>query len=881
MKKSMFRKLSLFIIALLCFCPKTARPMDSVRVMVLPFEIHAIGDLSYLKEEILAVITNHLKQEGAAILAPGTIPDFTSGETTESFDQIRNLGIKNGADYVVWGSFTLIGQQFSLDAKVIESFGESPPRVFIKEGQGIENLPGTVKQLVRDIGMKLFKREKVASVIIADNKRIEADAIKRVIKTKPGDIFLSKSLSEDLKAVYEMGYFDDIRIEAEDTPIGKNIIFRVKEKPTIRVIHIKGNKVYKEEKVKENLTIKTGSILNIPKIRRNVNRIEELYKEKNYHNVQIAYKIHPLEQNQVDLEFDIDEGEKVLIKNIIFEGNQAYTDKELKKYLKTREKGFLSWLTSSGDLKMEDLEQDVAILSAFYYNHGYIQARIGEPRVEYKDKWIYITIKIDEGAQFKVGKVDITGDLVLPQNELMKNLKIAHETYYNRETVRNDVLALTDLYSDEGFAYADIAPRIEKDFDELKVNITYVVQKGKQVYFEKIIIGGNTKTRDKVIRRELMVYEQELYSGRALKRSVRNLHRLNFFEDIKINTAKGSTDDSMILKIDVTEKSTGAISFGAGYSSQENVFLTASIDQKNLFGRGQILSLAGQIGSRTTTYKLSFTEPWLFDIPLSAGFDLYNWETDYDTYDKASVGGGVRFSYPIFDFTRGYIRYNYDDADITNVSEFAAQSIKDLEGTNITSSVSATITYDSKNKAFNPTDGSKHSMTVKYAGLGGNVAFTKYVAETGWYFPLFKGTVGFLHGKGGYVVEGSGGILPDYERFYLGGINSLRGYEWREVHVLDEDGNAIGGDKFVQFNVEYIIPLLKGQGLVGVLFYDTGNVYNNGESIDLGNLRNSAGLGFRWYSPMGPLRIEYGHKLDVQEGDDSGGRWEFSMGSAF
>ena len=415
MKKSMFRKLSLFIIAVLCFCPKTAHPMDSVRVMVLPFEIHAIGEPSYLKEEILAVITSHLKQEGATILAPGIIPDFTSGETTESFGQIRNLGIKNGVDYVVWGSFTLIGQQFSLDVKMIESFDEGPPRVFIKEGQGIENLSGTVKQLARDIGMKLFKREKVASVVIADNKRIEADAIKRVIKTKPGDIYLSKSLSEDLKAVYEMGYFDDIRIEAEDTPIGKNIIFRVKEKPTIRVIHIKGNKVYKEDKVKENLTIKTGSILNISKIRSNVDRIEELYKEKNYHNVQITYKIHPLEQNQVDLEFSIDEGEKVLIKSIIFEGNHAYADKELKKYMKTQEKGFLSWLTSSGDLKKEDLEQDVAILSAFYYNHGYIQARIGEPRVEYKDRWIYITLKIDEGPQFKVGKVDITGDLILPK----------------------------------------------------------------------------------------------------------------------------------------------------------------------------------------------------------------------------------------------------------------------------------------------------------------------------------------------------------------------------------------------------------------------------------------------------------------------------------
>ena len=881
MKKSMFRKLSLFIIAVLCFCPKTARPMDSIRVMVLPFEIHAIGEPSYLKEEILAVITSHLKQEGATILAPGIIPDFTSGETTESFGQIRNLGIKNGVDYVVWGSFTLIGQQFSLDVKMIESFDEGPPRVFIKEGQGIENLSGTVKQLARDIGMKLFKREKVASVVIADNKRIEADAIKRVIKTKPGDIYLSKSLSEDLKAVYEMGYFDDIRIEAEDTPIGKNIIFRVKEKPTIRVIHIKGNKVYKEDKVKENLTIKTGSILNISKIRSNVDRIEELYKEKNYHNVQITYKIHPLEQNQVDLEFSIDEGEKVLIKSIIFEGNHAYADKELKKYMKTQEKGFLSWLTSSGDLKKEDLEQDVAILSAFYYNHGYIQARIGEPRVEYKDRWIYITLKIDEGPQFKVGKVDITGDLILPQNELKKNLKIIQETYYNRETVRNDVLALTDLYSDEGFAYPDIAPSIEKDFDELKVNITYVVQKGKQVYFEKIIIGGNTKTRDKVIRRELKAYEQELYSGRALKRSVRNLYRLDFFEDIKINTAKGSTDDSMILKIDVTEKSTGAITFGAGYSSQEDVFLTASINQNNLFGRGQVLSLQGQIGGRTNAYKLSFTEPWLFDIPLSAGVDLYNWETDYDTYDKASVGGGVRFGYPIFDYTRGYLRYNYDNAEISNISEFAAKSIKDLEGTNITSSVTATVTYDSKNSIFNPTEGSKHSISVEYAGLGGNIAFTKYLAETGWYFPLFKGTVGFLHGKGGYVEENSGGILPDYERFYLGGINSLRGYEWREVYVLDEDGNEIGGDKFVQFNVEYIIPLLKDQGLMGLLFYDTGNVYNNGESIDMGNLRSSVGFGFRWYSPMGPLRIEYGYKLDVQEGEDSGGRWEFSMGSAF
>ena len=881
MKDFMFKHLSLVIIALLLTPLNTAHSRDSVKVIVLPFEIHARKDLSSLQNEILNVIKTYIKEEGAFILTPEAAPAVTLLTTSQSYDDIRKFGIKNGSDYVVWGSLTLIGQKFSLDVKMIKSLGKDPPQIFIKEGQGLENLSGVVKQLSRDIGMKLFKREKVSSVVITGNKRIESDAIKMIIKTKPGDIYLSKSLSDDLKAVFAMGYFDDIRIEAEDTPDGKKIIFIVKEKPTIRVIRFKGNKVFDEEKIKENLTIKTGSILNPFKIRKNIGRIEELYKEKNYHNVKVTYSIHHLEHNQADLEFNIDEGEKVLIKSIKFEGNNAYTDKILKNLMKTSEKGFFSWMTSSGDLKIEDLEQDVAKLSGFYYNHGYIQARIGEPKIEYKGDQINITIKIDEGPQFKVGNVDITGDLVLPKDELKKRLKITKETYYNREVVRNDILALTDLYSDEGFAYADISPVIDKDFDNLKVNITYTVQKGKQVFFEHIVIGGNTKTRDKVIRRELRVYEQELYNGRELKRSVRNLYRLDYFEDIKVNTVKGSADDQMVLKIDVTEKPTGTMSFGAGYSSQENVYVSASAEQKNLFGRGQILNLQGQIGGRSSIYKLSFTEPWLFDIPLLAGVDLYNWETDYDTYDRKSVGGSVRFSYPVYDYVRANIQYNYDDANITNISEYAAKSIKDLEGTNITSSITTGLTYDSRNRRFNPTEGSKHSVTLKYAGLGGNVAFTKLEAETGWFIPAVMDTVGFLHGKAGYVTENSGGILPDYERFYLGGINSVRGYKWREIHVLDKDGDTIGGNKFVLFNAECIIPLLKKQGVVGVLFYDVGNVFNDDEGIDLGTLRSSTGFGFRWYSPLGPIRFEYGYKLDVKEGEESGGRWEFSMGSAF
>ncbi|OEU69384.1 MAG: outer membrane protein assembly factor BamA [Desulfobacterales bacterium S5133MH16] len=874
----MLRRLCLIIIAILCFLPNTAHSSEAVRVLVLPFEIHAVKDLSYMQTEISDMIKKDLKQEGAVILKPEMILDFEREKHTETIEEIRNVGVKSGADYVVWGSLTWIGQKFILVAKMIESFGEESVGVLVKEGQGIGNVPGTVKQLVGDMSLKLFKREKVAKVLVTGNKRIEGDAIKKNIKTKPGDVYIAKSLSQDLKAVYSMGYFEDIRIDAEESPQGKVIIFKVKEKATIRIIRFQGNKLYKDDEIKENLSIRTGSILNIFKVRSNIKRIEELYKEKNYHNVKVSYTIHQLETNQADLEFIIQEGENVLIRHIIFEGNNAYKDKKLKKMMETSEKGFFSWMTSSGELNRENLEQDIAKLSAFYYNNGYIQAKVGEPQIEFCEDSIDITIKIVEGPRFKVGKVNITGDLILSEEELKKKLKITKETYYNREIVRNDVLALTDLYSDEGYAHAEISPRIDKNLDELIVNIAYVVAKRNLVYFENIVIGGNKKTRDKVIRRELMVYEQELFNGRGLKRSVRNLYRLDYFEDIKINTVKGSADDKMILKIDVTEKPTGTFSFGAGYSTTESVFGMASITQNNLFGRGQILGLDAQIGGTTTLYKLNFTEPWLFDIPLSARFDLYDWETDYDTYDKKSRGGGFRFSYPVYNFMRASIGYNYEVADIDNISENASESIKDLEGKNTTSSITTSLVYDSRNKRFNPTKGSRHIVSVEYAGLGGDVAFTKYLGETGWYIPVFKDIVTFLHGEIGYVQENSGGILPDYERFYLGGLNSLRGYDWQDIYVLDENGDEIGGDKFVQFNVELIFPLLKKQGLVGLLFYDTGNVYNDGESIDLGNLRQTAGFGFRWYSPMGPIRLERGFIIDDV---GSGGQWEFGMGTSF
>ena len=853
-----------------------------VRVIILPFEIHAQEDLAYLQKEIPNAIKTQLEKEGARVL----IIDETSLQArkvkTDSSEDIRNLCTQTGAEYAFWGSLTWIGQNFSLDAKLLSARTGEKPQVFAVEGEGVENLPGTLKNLVNEIGLKLFQRDKIFKVQIKGNDRIEADAIQRVLKIQAGDVYNLKAISDELKAVYKMGYFDDVRVEALTEPQGKIITIVVTEKPTVRGISIEGNTwVYEDDKIKEVLTLRKGSIVNINIIQNDMRRIEELYKEKNYYNVKVSFKVYPQKNNLADVEYIIEEGQKFHIKKIEFVGNSAYTSSKLKRILSTSEKGLLSFITSSGDLNQEKLGQDTARLTAFYQNNGYVQAKVGEPEVNFEEDGITVTFRLAEGPQFKVGKVAMAGDLIIPEEQLLEKVKISAEEYYNRETLRLDVIALTDVYSDEGYAYADIAPSIDQDTEKLVVNITFEINKGRQVYFEEITIAGNTKTRDKVIRRQLKVYEQELYSGSRLKRSVRNLYRLDFFEDIKVNTVKGSDDDKMRLRIDVTEKKTGAFSFGAGYGNVENFFLTASVSERNLFGRGQVLSLRGQVGARTQRYILGFTEPWLLDIPLSAGADIYSWKYSYPDYNKESFGTNLRLGYPIFDYTRGTLTYNYDIADITNVSNDAADSIKRDAGQNIKSSITSMLTYDSRDQLFHPTEGSLNSVEYEFAGLGGNVGFNKVIGETGWYFPLLWQTVGVLHGRAGVVKELQGKTLPDYEKFYMVGIDALRGFERDDLCPRDESGSCIGGNKFVQFNAEVRFPLVPQAGAYGVVFFDTGDIYSKDEDIKLDSLRESAGLGLRWLSPMGPVRLEYGWILDPKSTDSSSGKWEFSMASAF
>ncbi|GAF81781.1 unnamed protein product, partial [marine sediment metagenome] len=424
-----------------------------------------------------------------------------------------------------------------------------------------------------------------------------------------------------------------------------------------------------------------------------------------------------------------------------------------------------------------------------------------------------ITIKVNEGPQYGIRKVSIEGDLIKEADELYQVVNIKKEEVYNREVIRSDTLALSEIYADEGYALVDVSPEIKEDDKEHKVDITYRISRGKKVRFERILITGNDRTRDKVIRRELKVVEGGYFSGKKLRRSSQNLHRLGFFEEVKLNTKKGSSDEEMILTIGVKERSTGTFSFGVAYSSVEKAVGMLEIAQINLFGRGQSVSAKASMSSKSTRYTLSFTEPWLFDKRLSGGIDLYDWRYKYNEYTKDSLGGRLRFGFPLgLEFTRGSVIYTYDDAEISDVSETASQAIKDMLGSNLTRSMTLGVSRDSRDRRFNARKGSVNSTSVEYAGgiLGGDNYFTKYRARSAWFFPFFWDAAFSVQGKWGYVEQRPEGKLPVYEKFRLGGMNTVRGFKYGSISPVDPvTGDRIGGEKMMVYNIEFRFPFVK------------------------------------------------------------------------
>jgi len=880
------RPFSVLLLFLLFLIPPDVMALSSEKIAVLPFKIHMLKPMDHLVSGLQEMLTTRLAKEGFDLIDPVTI---NKGElsriTVSELDFAREMGKEKGIDWIIKGGLTQIGKKISLDLTIIPISTEKRPFSIFVVGDRIDKLD----QLIARVAVTATNRMKgviqIDSVSVKGNKRIETDAVLAVIESQKGAKYDQDTLNKDLRSIYQMGFFEDVQIDTKESPGGKSVAFKVSEKPSIGKITLLGTKKIDQKDLVDVLGIKKYSIINRKAIKDSIERLKDHYHQKGYYHVEIKESIEDLPNNEVALIYKINEKDKAYIREINCKGNVAFDDDDLKDLMETSEKGFFSFLTESGNLNKKKLEGDIFKIKSFYQNNGYIKARVGEPDISYKaSEGLIITITINEGPQYAIGKVMFEGDLIKDVDELYQALKITKEKVYNREVIRSDTLSLSQIYSDEGYAFVDVSPDIKEDDKEHKVDITYRILKGKKVRFKRITITGNDRTRDKVIRRELKVIEGGYFSGNKLQRSTQNLYRLGFFEEVEVNTKKGSSNEEMLLDIHVKERPTGMFAFGIGYSSVEHTIGTIQISQNNLFGRGQSLSGKASLSNKASRYTLSFIEPWLFDKPLLAGIDLFNWEYEYDEYTKDSTGGKLKLSFPLgLDFTRGSVIYTYDDAEIHDVLETASQTIKDMIGRSVTSSLTPGISRDSRDRRFNARQGSVNSLAMEYAGgfLGGDNYFTKYKARSAWFFPFFLDSAFSIQGKWGYIDQRSGGTLPVYEKFTLGGMNTVRGFRNGTISPIDPaTGDRIGGEKMMVYNIEFRFPLQKEQGVMGVLFFDAGNVFTKDESYTFSGMRSGAGVGIRWYSPVGPLRLEWGKNLDPKP-EESESVWEFTIGTPF
>ena len=851
----------------------------------LPLKINSPSDQSRITELADKALSSALLPTSFSMMARSeaeTLLNY-SGTWPPTPTDLQKIAAATGLDYVAAGSLTMIGEQISIDYKVFDLLSPSTPKYYYRHGDSIENLTGTLTEVIRDVIAYTERNSIISTIGPRGNVRIDSGAISRKIKSKAGDFYNPASLREDLKAVFTMGYFEDVRIEVEESEKGKIVTFEITEKPIIRSVEYTGLDALPEEDVSEVVNLGTNTILNPNKVNNGVEAIKALYKSKGYYNTTVTAQISYPDKGYAELRYIVEEGDKIYIKEIKFIGNKTFAGDELEDIIESSEKNWLSWLTDGGLMKQQMLTQDVARLGSFYNNQGFLDAKIGEPKVDQDKEWLYITFTIEEGPRYRVGTVTFSGDLLEDEQVLRSFISIQNEKFINRQVLREDVLKLTDFYSENGFAFADVRPRTKKSATGTRVDIDININKGELVYIQRIVTKGNSRTRDNVIRRELNIAEGGIFDSKALRTSTQRLQRLRFFEEVNIVPEPALDPSKMNITVQVKEKSTGQFSIGAGYSSVDSFMVMGEISENNFLGRGDRLSLAANLSGTSNRFNLGYTDPHYRDSQLSVGADLFNWFREFEDYDKDSKGGALRFGYPVFEKWRGYGSYSYTDTELSNVSENASQIIIDSMDIRITSAVKFGMVRDTRDRRSGASRGSENSITVKYAGgpLDGDAEFTRLEAFSSWYFPLPWTTVFHFKAAAGQVWENEPGKLPVYERFNLGGINTIRGFEYGRASPIDPvTGDRIGGDKMWYTNIEYIFPLFAEAGIRGVLFFDAGKAYASEEEWNLDSHNKAAGLELRWLSPMGPLRLVWGHNLDPTDDEDTT-VWDFSIGGSF
>jgi outer membrane protein insertion porin family len=744
----------------------------------------------------------------------------------------------------------------------------------------------------------------ISAIQIEGNQRVEDDAIKLHVSQRPGETLNRDAVSNDIKSIYQMGFFQNVTADTRYLNGKEILVYKVVERPQITDVKIVGMKEFRpsDDKIVAAMKLHPGSIVDAARVAETKKAIKDAYESKGFSDVTVDYK-EALGPNNTEVgTFAITEGAKIYITEVDFTGNHAFSAREIRVQMDTgTHVPILSWITSQGVLDKKKLDDDTNRIAAFYYDHGYLNVHVGEPIVTRAKKGLKVVVPIDEGPIFRVGSVDISGDLKYPRSELVPLITIKPGAEFRGSTLQHDVLTLSDFYSDRGYAFVDVQPQSSLDQIARRVNITFTINPGREVLVNRVNITGNTRTSDKVIRREMRVQEQEPYSASEIRESKQRLDQLGFFSSTRIQTAPSSQPDKVDLNVNVTEQSTASFQVAGGFDSYQSVFGHFQLGNTNLFGGGEAVLLSAQVGFLFQNYTASYTEPWFLDIPLAVSLSVFDSKTDLFTFHQNAAGGSINSNYPLAELgfknigpfslkdVRAGLGYQFESVGIGGLSPFTTFQIARFKGYTKVSELLPSIRRATVDNPIDPRSGSIESLNVEVAGIGPGTAFIKALAHWRFFYTFIKSPTfgqwvfspGVTYGIGTTLSKGLGGELPLYERFFPGGVGGqgdVRGYQLYSlgpnVLLLNQAGQPlqienIGGSKELLLNGEITFPILSGLGIRGVIFADAGQAYRLSDSISLNSMQSAYGIGIRWRSPFGPLAIDIARPINPRPQDQS------------
>ncbi len=736
----------------------------------------------------------------------------------------------------------------------------------------------------------------ILSIDVENNRYVEKETILAKLHTAVGQKLDRRLLSQDVRRLYKTGFFSDVQMVGERVAKGVHLFCRVKEYPLIAKLEIEGNDEITSKDLTGRMKLRSGRVFSPVNQVSDRNTIRRLYLKKGYYQIEVEFKAIPKDDGRVDLVINIDEGEVTRIKRIQFIGNEQFSDTDLRDEIASRQTNTLTIISDRDVFDRKRMGADGQMMQQFYMNKGYLDMSIESTRLSMStDKKSFdLSFSIHEGVQYRVNSIDLQGELVPDRDTLMELVKLKEGKIYSLTDLRNTIDAITDRVGDEGYAFATVTPLLNRDVNARTVKISFDVEKGKEVYVERLEISGNEKTEDQTIRRLAKQSEGERYSGTQVRMSKEAMKRTPYAEDIRVSFPKGTASDKVRMKVDITEKKTGSFSAGVGYSQTEKLMLTGNVSENNLFGKGYRASLDGSIGFSTQNYNASLTDPFFLGKNISATIGLFQTQTDqFSTvsYDLESSGGSVGFGVPLREHVGYGITYQYNQSRLSNIPVGSYQLLLAQQGTQTTGELIQTLSWDSRDRMMATKEGHVETLRFAIAGLGGANRFWETSLSSSAYIPFGEDQDIILNPSfsSNYIRGYSGRDLPLYRRYSLGGIGSMRGFDSAGITLRDPTtGEAIGGDKQVRgaVNLFFPIPYMQTSGFRGLVFTDAGTVWgtiaslNVNESFSFSRMRYSAGLGFEWISPVGPIGLVWAFPFRSFTGDVEKSV-EFMMGGQF